>query len=57
MKEAIDNARWNWGAALYAIDDIPKVLDLWGLTTNWVKSEETEPDLWWLALMKALQRR
>jgi len=56
-KDVIWDSEWNWGAAVFAIDDISKVLDLWGLTTNWVKSEKTEPDLWWLALMKALQRR
>lgn len=46
--DSIKESRINFGNAVYAIQDIPKALDLWGLTTIYQSNPMTEPDLFWL---------
>ena len=38
---------WNPGGAMYIVDHIPIALDVWGLTSRWSLSENTEPQYYY----------
>jgi RHS repeat-associated protein len=55
VRAAASSRGWHWGNAAYIVDDIPKALNIWGLTTNWQKSATTEEELYLLRLDEILK--
>ena len=42
----IEDVPWNAGSAIYVLQNVPEVLDVWGLSTSWNVSTEVQYARW-----------